>query len=551
MTKKTSPSVRKKRSLNPRHNTRPIFILLFLPLVIGCITVALIATGLYARSVTNIGSKRLVTENWQIAADLLEKSQPTYERKYAYYKVKDGQTLEQVAAYFSVNIDKLRVMNPGKIVAGTTVKIPPVESPLKLTAGPNGKISKAVITQKGNLLRVTNKYNLRQPIVTTIPDLAAFLASYGAIEQTGPTSYRINKAISLDGDIRLDLTKATVSKLELRSSPGDVTCLCMDESAALIDGVNISSYDPATQKPDLTYEDGRAFVRMKNGRMDVLNANFSYLGNSLKEQLTNEAAKTSTIQNEGGVYGVSWRIADDQLGIQIATGWVEKSRFTYNHFGAFTYGSSGMMWRNNNFSHNEVYGLDPHDDSNNALIEDNVFEHNGKHGFIVSKRCNYNIIRNNLSYDNKLHGFMLHQDSAYNVIEDNVAYGNTDNFVIYESNFNTIRDNTSYSPKSSHIRVNRASHNTTITGNKLYGGPRGIYLYDGPASTYIANNTIYGVAKVLHTHGTQNAVLSQNALDSVRFDIATGDRLIFGDNTIKKGEFDIPVAPSHPKGYSL
>ncbi|MBC7869131.1 right-handed parallel beta-helix repeat-containing protein [Candidatus Saccharibacteria bacterium] len=542
MTKKS------KHIRQSRYNFKLSLILLLIPLAVGAFTVTAIFNGLYSHSLADLGSSRLETKGWQSASDALIKAQPVYERKFAYHKVEQGQTLEEIAQYFSVDRASLLLNNPGKIVAGTTIKITPVERPLEATAGPNGAIGSAIVTQDDGMLRITNKYKLDHPIVTNLPDLAGYLAPYGAIEQTGPKTFRINKAISLDGDIRLDLTNTTVTKLELLSTPDQVTCLCMDGSSVLIDTVEISSIDPNTKKPDIDPSDGRSFVRMKNGRMDILHSKITYLGNGTPSTLTAKA-QLSSLQREGGVYGTSWRTSDNQLGSQVVTGWVEDNQFAYNHFGAYSYGVSGMLWRGNHFYKNDIYGLDPHDDSNNALIENNVFESNGRHGFIVSKRCNYNVVRNNTSLNNKFHGFMLHQDSSYNLVEDNIAYGNVDNYVIYASNFNTVRNNLSYIPSTSHVRINEASSNNFVIGNKLYGGIRGIYLYDGVNTTYIANNELKNTGKELQTKGANNTFFGGNILGSIDYDIAPEDNLVFGVSRIDRSVVDIPTNPPLPKGY--
>lgn len=525
-----------------RRNTRPVFIILLLPLLIGLSVATAIVSGLYQRNLADFGSKRLETPNWNQAEATLSDAQPDYVRKFAYYKLKDGQSLESVADYFGVDRQKLAGLNPGIITAGTTIKVPPIERPYQPTSGANGRLNQAIIVEDRGLVRVTHKYRVKQPIVTTMPELNSLLAPYKAMEQTGPKTYRIVRPISLDGDIRLDVTPATVSKIELVSTPQQVTCLCFDESAALFQGVTVTTIDPSTGQPDKTFADGRSFVRMKNGRMDLLDSKFSYLGNALEEVSSSKITGANPFLQEGGVYGVSWRISKGRLGSQLTTGWVENTTFERNHFGTYTFGASGMMWRDNRFAYNDVYGLDPHDDSNNALIEGNVFENNGKHGFIVSKRCNYNIIRNNISTGNKLHGFMLHQDSAYNVMENNISYGNEDNYVIFASNYNTIRNNKSYAPLASHIRVNAQSNNTYITGNEMVGGPRGIFLYDRVANTYIADNTIQGITKNLQTTNAKNTLFARNTIDDLQYDIDDSDSgsMIFGSNTVRSTGTQVP-----------
>jgi LysM repeat protein len=533
----------KKGLTHFRRNMKPSIILLLIPLGVGIFTLSLIISGLYYNALADMGTKRLVTPNWQAAVASLEKVLPTYERKFAYYKVKEGQTIESLANYFSVNVSELTRLNPGQIVAGTTIKVPPPEHPLMPTAGANGVIDQAAVVDDHGMLRVTQNYNKRQPIVTTIPDLMRFLAPYQAIEQVNATTYRLNKAISLQGDIRLDMTPSTLKKLEIKSTPGSSSlCLCMDESSVLMSGIEVTTYDTATKKPDENYADGRGFVRMKNGRMDVLDSRLHHLGTSL--DLTGIDSTTRPAEAEGGMYGVAWRISKETLGSQITTGWVERNTFDHNHFGAYTFGASGMMWRSNMFADNDVYGLDPHDDSNNALVEDNVFYHNKKHGFIVSKRCNYNIIRNNISAGNTFHGFMLHEDSAYNIIENNISYGNTDNFVIYGSNFNTIRNNKSYSPSLSHVRINQAAYNNFVMDNLFMGGKRGVYVYGETNNVLSSRNGIHQVEKALVTNGAKNVVFADNVIDRINYDVTPSDRLVYGVNTINAQETAIPAAES-------
>ena len=348
----------------------------------------------------------------------------------------------------------------------------------------------------------------------------------------------------IEGDIRLDVTADSgVKRLELRSNPNDIAALTFDESAVLFNGVTVTSINSRTGQPDSNWEDGRAFVRMKNGRMDAIDSTFTWLGNGLPATQTRKALANNEVLSEGATYGFSHpRVAERSGQLQQHDGWVEGSTFEHNHFGAYSFGASGIMWKDNIFPKNEVYGLDPHDDSNNAMIVGNLFDSNGKHGFIVSKRCNYNVIHDNVSVNNKLHGFMLHQDSAYNLIEDNVSYGNTDNFVIYGSNWNTVKDNVSYSPRSSHIRINDFAYNNYIEDNDMYGGSRGIYLYGSAGSTYVADNLFDDVRRPIHTKGATYTFFGDNTAPSFNYDIAPGDKFIFGQNDIDRGTDKVPVA---------
>ena len=512
------------------HNFRLAMLLILLPFAIGIAAIYYALSGPLSVQLASFGSKRLVTDNWQIAYTQLSSTQPEYGPKSAYYRLKLGQDLNWVAQHFSVDATKLQKTNPGLITYNTTVAISPVEKPLQPFGTTSGNVYNLVVRELDGVLQLSNDF--RNPQVrTTIPELAQFLARYDVITKIADKHYRINRPISIEKNIRLDITANTVNKLELSSAPNfAITCLCAENAEILIKDTAITSVDPVTNKPDVDSNDGRSFVRvLKSSRMDIINSDISYLGNGLLG-----GRQQRPILRDGGTYGTSWRISDDTLGQEIATGWVEGNTFRYNHFGGYTFGASGMMWRNNLFTRNEVYGLDPHDDSNNATIEGNRFIKNGKHGFIVSKRCNYNIIRNNISVDNGLHGFMLHQDSNYNVIENNVAIGNTDNFVIYASHFNTVRNNKSYKALSSHVRINAQAKQNFITDNLFYGGKRGIYLYEGADGALIERNVLNKISDdILNTEQASRVLLVNNQVDGLHYKIAKGDRVVFGPNQIQ------------------
>lgn len=523
-----------KRKNTRRKNLKLSILLLFVPFVVGILVIGFTFTDAYRRSLGALGMDRLVTENWEAADKVLQSVEPAYGRKFAYYELKERENLQSVSRHFSVPVEKLASMNPGTPIAGTTVRVTPVEAPLSPVTTTNGRIRNAQIIVEKGTIRVKNDFKFDQAI-TNLPELMNLLKPYGAIEQTGPKRFRLNKSVSIEENIRIDFTSETVEVLELRSEPRNAICLCFENAEALIKDTKVTSYEPTAKGPDTKNEDERSFIRAySSSRLDVINSEISYLGNGLD-------VSSNPIQNEGGTYGISWRIPKGGLGSEIATGWVEGNKFYKNHFGSYTFGASGMVWKGNHYLENDVYGLDPHDDSNNALVEDNVFERNGKHGFIVSKRCNYNVIRNNVSFGNKLHGYMLHQDSVYNVMENNVAYDNTDNFAIFDADFNMVRNNRSFNARNSHVRVNAGSINTFIKDNELYGGNRGVYAYRDTQNVYVSGNKIQDVKEVIRTAGAKNIVFVHNTITAPYFNFAPGDRVIFGTNAVARLTTQLPA----------
>lgn len=526
-----------------RHNLKPAMLVMLVPFTLGAFVVWYVLSGTYGRALSQAGNRRLVTDGWQAAVQAFNDHTPPYSRKFAYYKVKDGQTLQSLSDLFSVDQAKLTKLNPGQIIPGTTIMVPPAEHPLADSAGSNGLLTQDDVVYDQGILHVKQSFKASKAI-TTIPDLMQLLAPWNAISQPSPGVYLISKPISIEDNIQLNVTGSTVKKLELQSGHFMATCLCSARSEMLIKGTDVISYDPGTKGPDTNSADGRAFVRSINGRMDVVNSHLEYLGTD--DHVVHTASKPDpafgSILKNSATFGVSWRISDDTFGSNIATGWVEHSTFDHNYIGGYSYGASGMTWKDSRFENNDTYGLNPHNDSNNALIVGNTLDHNGRSGLILTKRCDYNVIQHNISYDNQMHGFMLHDNSSYNLLSDNLAYHNTDNFVVYASSFNSITDNQAYSPSRSGVRISNSSTDNFVTSNVLQGGKHGVFIYDNSSNVLVSSNWIHGSHKALQTEGATNVVFSSNEIDGLSYSITPQDRLIFGPNVINRISITPPNA---------
>ena len=540
----------KSRAKHPKPPLRALAVIA--PFVIGIATLYVTFGPELMTQLANRGNARLATDGWQSAQTTMAAAQPAYRTRFAYYKLEEGQDLAWAAAHFSVSLAKLQQLNPGQLVWGTTIKVPPVEHALTPFPANAGTGSATTVVERQGIIYVNNRF-VNPEAYLTIPDLMKLVQPYNGITQLGPKTYMINIPLYIQDNIQVDVTSSTVDTLYLRSQANyNITTLTFQNAETLFDGVHVSSYDPATQQPDTTIADGRSFVRTyENGRMDMLNTTASYLGMTIDQIRDKNIITKVPFAAQGGVYGVSWRISTGSFGRNIVTGWVQNSTFDHNNIGAFTFGASGMMWTNNLFTANRIYGLDPHDDSNNATIEYNRFVANGKHGFIVSKRCDYNIIKNNISVNNKYHGFMLHENSDYNVFDNNIAIGNQDNFVIYGSSFNTVNNNRSYNPRGSQVRINAGSIQNYVTNNAFYGGKRGLYLYGSTNGVDIADNHFVNVSYQLVTDDATRVLFTSNESNGVGYKLKSSDRVVFGTNTINKHQaIDLQPLNTVTKGQS-
>jgi mannuronan 5-epimerase len=297
-----------------------------------------------------------------------------------------------------------------------------------------------------------------------------------------------------------------VNELRLRSNNAAdlhsfITVLA-DWGSIDINGSKITSWDESINVPDteyLTY--GRAYMRVRSrldidgvtpreSRMDIVNSDIGYLGYPGSE-----------------AYGLSWKVlGQDTIGPSIfdivgVYGDVVNSKIHDNYFGVYTYGAEAMTFINNEVYNNKMYGLDPHDDSDNLVIDGNYVHHNGYHGIIGSQRCDNLTITNNISSYNRGNGIMLHRNTNESSVRNNELYNNGDSGIaIFDSHNNQISNNIAKFNKRG-IRFSVGSSNNIIENNNFSeNSTYGTYFYKGsdiptsgdgkPKFNIIRNNTI-------------------------------------------------------------
>jgi parallel beta-helix repeat protein len=278
--------------------------------------------------------------------------------------------------------------------------------------------------------------------------------------------------------------------------------------------VRISSWDPQRGAPDAVGADGRSFVLQIGGRMDVAHGRFEHLG-----------------FGTGTSSGVAWRgAAPDVAGSASdaarvpARGTVTDSVFARNHFGAYTHEAQGMRWTGNTFADNEEYGFDPHDFSNDFVVEGNTAHHNGKHGFIFSRGCERNVLRDNTAYANTGHGFMIDDGRS--------TASATAEARINPSNDNVVTGNTAYDNAGSGVEIEGGTGNV-VSHNQLTRNDIGVRTKDGAVATVtdnvIAGNVRYGV-HVLDP--AARVAIDRNHISGswAAIDLAAAESATLGDN---------------------
>lgn len=336
----------------------------------------------------------------------------------------------------------------------------------------------------------SNRIYVTGDTVCSIEDIKQYASSSVPLELVDPVAGAWHLGANLfiqDGATVLihgPAAGGSVSELRLKSNniiPGDFIEIRADWGSIDIDSTKIISWDDAVSGPDTEYEAmGRAFIRArsslaldgvtpKESRMDIKNSEIAYLGYQGSE-----------------AYGLTWKaLGLEEYGLGVfdilgVYGDVVNSNIHHNHFGIYTYGAEGMTFVGNEVHHNNVYGIDPHDDSDYLLIDGNHTHNNGTHGIICSKRCNNLTITNNISEYNGANGIMIHRTVEDSLLANNTTNHNGDTGIaVFDSSDNVIRDNISrFNDRG--IRLSVGSENNLIENNDLsFNATYGIYTYKG------------------------------------------------------------------------
>jgi len=422
------------------------------------------------------------------------------------YIFKQGDTLESIANKFEVSLENLlaanitKITNWNRIKEGTPITIPPKNLNLEINRIFNYQRVKddpLIIYYDQNLNNIFvygrgNKVNIKT--------IYENLKNENILKQSsGDGIWDLKANLYIGPGVIFNLNNNDVKWLRLKSDKKFFVAIIAYNSDVYINKVKITSWDEENNDYDKDITDGRSYIMIKDiGTMDIYDSEIAYLGFK------------RTANYPTSPYGISWKMSNSKLKKYLLTGHVVNSKFHHNYFGAYTFGATGMLWKNNVFFDNIRYGLDPHDDSNGFLVENNKFYNNGTHGLIFSKRCINNTIRNNISFNNKLHGIMLHELSNFNLIENNEIYDNFDGISFDNSALNIVRNNKIYRNKRGIVFDKKSDQNAIINNiikdNKQYA----IYFYDQADRNQIEKNIIKNNSIAIYIKTNNNKILNND-----------------------------------------
>lgn len=347
----------------------------------------------------------------------------------------------------------------------------------------------------------------------TLPELrAGFPSAFGEVDG----GLLLRASLQVPAGAHLVVDAAQTPDVRLTSSPAGFATLVATRGRLSLQGaaepLRVSSWDPERAAVDTELGDGRAFVLALGGRLDVDRADVGHLG-----------------FGTGTSSGMAWRGEPEAPGVPgaKAVGDVTGSTLHHNWFGAYAFEAQGMRWADNVFADNAAYGFDPHDLSNDFVVERNVARGNGRHGFIFSRGCDRNVLQDNLAVDNRGHGFMIDdgrsEDSEVSgtaralasndnqllrnraldndgsgieleggvglVVQDNEVRRNHVGIRVKNAAAGVLRDNRAIDNRLAGIDVLTGAGDLLVQDNVLRGGWAGVTLAD-PAGTRLVGNDI-------------------------------------------------------------
>jgi mannuronan 5-epimerase len=180
------------------------------------------------------------------------------------------------------------------------------------------------------------------------------------------------------------------------------------------------------------------------------------------------------------------------------------SHFHHNYMGTYTYDAYDMTFEGNEYDHNVMYGLDPHDDSDHLTITGNHAHHNwgSRHHLLPalrppadrgqrsrSQRADPHVAPGDQALDSQIHEIMVHRGVTDTVIEHNNVHDqpNGASIAVFDSSNITIRNNTVVGNKFG-LRYSHSAHDVTTIGNTVRTSAQyAVYTFKGTGKSHHGN----------------------------------------------------------------
>jgi mannuronan 5-epimerase len=309
----------------------------------------------------------------------------------------------------------------------------------------------------GALVRSVNCPNLELATITSRVDNPAW------IQETSSGVFLLRTALVFGPGTHVSFVAPSVRTIDLANDPDVV--LGFQGASAIFNGVTVTA--PSGTRSTPMHPHFRPFVEALATNLHIASSSFVNLG-----------------WDWNAAYGLSF--------MRGSSGVVTDSTFKDNFIGVYTADSSDIVFDDDRFNSNNLYGLDPHTYSSHLTITHNVADRNAAHGIIFSNHVTNSVVTDNVSSHNGENGIMMDKYSNDNVLRNNtVTHNHGDGIVLSNSSDNKVVGNT-------------LTHNRL--GINVYG-----QLTTGPI---VSDNTIahnVGAAEGISLNNTNTVYLDNSA----------------------------------------
>lgn len=236
----------------------------------------------------------------------------------------------------------------------------------------------------------------------------------------------LKRPLVINSEAALIVSGGEIDELRLSTDDGVFIIASGD---VYFDDVRVVAYDLSEDKPSIIKD-------AKNGKY----FRPFILGWSGSEIYASDSQFLGLGYSAGRAYGMSFSAGpfDDigklQHGLE-PTGYLINNSFDNLYYGYYAYEARDVILVGNELRDGVIYGIDPHDRSENLMMAYNTsYDTQKKHGIIISRDVDNSWIVGNLSFDNKGSGIMLDRLSYGTVIYANHTTENAgDGIAVLES----------------------------------------------------------------------------------------------------------------------
>lgn len=289
-----------------------------------------------------------------------------------------------------------------------------------------------------NLLAAGKTIRSIEGEVRDMRGLQLMLKDSAWLDESSSGKFTLKAALITTEGTRLTLGSPYVSELRMLDQPS--VFIGTHGGTLVFDGVTVRAVPGDTEN---TSRYQPFVMATDNAVLNTYNSRFTNLG-----------------WDWNASYGVSWE--------ENSTGQAIDTSFDHSFIGVYTGRCKDLVFRGSTFSHNKLYGLDPHTYSTNLTIDRVRAEHNGAHGIIFSDHVTGSSITNSVSRHNGENGIMMDEYSTGNTITGNTVTSNTGDGLVTAESSNNAFSNNRVSDNRVGVRVDpKDAASTTFSGNRI------------------------------------------------------------------------------------